>query len=111
MKIHSAPYSIITRALKCIVTDQGSMGLIADDGRPTPNEQSSGKSLCEASGDGAVAMSTSRDSTPVTEKAMESVSVEKQKAYSNACNGQTPHARPPRFATPSNRPVYREVAA
>ncbi len=99
MKIHSAPYSIITRALKCIVIAQGSMCLIADDGRLTPNEQSSGKPLCEVSGNGAVAMSPSRDSIPVTKKAMESVSVEKQKAYSNACNGQTPHAWSQIFAS------------
>ena len=55
-------------------------------------------------------MNPSSDSTPVTNKAVESVSVEKQKAYSNACNGQTPHAWPPRFAAPSNRPFSREVA-
>ena len=101
MSFHSDTHPIIEKALEHFEPSEESTCSNADDGRPTPNEQSSGKPLCEASGDGAVAMSTSRDSTPVTEKAMESVSVEKQKAYSNACNGRTPHAWSQIFALPS----------
>ena len=92
MSFLCAPYSIITRALKHIVSPLGSICLIADDGNPFTNEKISGLILCDVSGMEAKTMKHSCDSTPVTKNAMELASVIEQKANSNAGNGQAPLA-------------------